>query len=66
MKFKTEAEEKAGLSRRNLFKLTGKGAFTAAMVAGAAGTLWSSQAVAQTAAEEEAREAAADHIMVGW
>ena len=49
MTFKTEAEEKAGLSRRNLFKLAGKGAFTAAMVAGAAGTLWSGQAVAQTA-----------------
>ena len=64
MKCKTETEEQAGLSRRNLFKLTGGGAFTAAMVAGAAGTLWSSQAAAQTAAEEEAREAAADHTMV--
>jgi TRAP-type C4-dicarboxylate transport system substrate-binding protein len=33
------------------------------MVAGAAGTLWSSEAAAQTAAEEKEREAAAAHIM---
>ncbi|MGB0785177.1 MAG: TRAP transporter substrate-binding protein [Alphaproteobacteria bacterium] len=57
-------QEKGALTRRNLFKLTGKGAFTAAMVAGAAGTLWSPTAAAQTAAEESAREAAADHVMV--
>jgi TRAP-type C4-dicarboxylate transport system substrate-binding protein len=49
--------------RRNFLKLTGSGAFTAAMVAGAAGTLWSTQAVAQTAKEEKGRQAAADHIM---
>ncbi len=49
--------------RRNFLKLTGSGAFTAAMVAGAAGTLWSTQAVAQTAKEEKGRKAAAEHIM---
>lgn len=49
--------------RRNFFRLAGKGAFTAALVAGAAGTLWSDEAAAQTAAEEKEREAAADHIM---
>jgi len=56
--------EMASQSRRNFLKLTGSGAFTAAMVAGAAGTLWSSKAVAQTAMEEKTREAAADHTMV--
>ncbi|AXI54250.1 hypothetical protein SuNHUV7_39110 (plasmid) [Pseudoseohaeicola sp. NH-UV-7] len=50
-------------SRRNFLKLTTGGAFTAAMVAGAAGTLWSTQAVAQTAKEEQDREAAAEHTM---
>lgn len=50
-------------ARRNFLKLTSAGAFTAAMVAGAAGTLWSSESVAQTASEEKEREAAADHIM---
>ncbi len=49
--------------RRNFFKLAGAGAFTAAMVAGAAGTLWSDEAVAQTAKEEHEREAAAAHTM---
>ena len=30
--------------RRNFFRLASKGAFTAAVVAGAAGTLWSEEA----------------------
>lgn len=50
-------------TRRNFLKLTGSGAFTAALVAGAAGTLWSEEAAAQTAKEEKSREKAADHIM---
>ncbi|MFT6104921.1 MAG: TRAP-type C4-dicarboxylate transport system substrate-binding protein [Paracoccaceae bacterium] len=50
-------------ARRNFLKLTGTGAFTAALVAGAAGTLWSTQAVAQTAKEEQDRQAAAEHVM---
>lgn len=49
--------------RRNFLKLAGTGSFTAAMVAGASGMLWSDAAVAQTATEEREREAAADHIM---
>lgn len=49
--------------RRNFLKLTSAGAFTAAMVAGAGGMLWSSEAVAQTANEERDREKAADHVM---
>ncbi|NBB98828.1 MAG: C4-dicarboxylate ABC transporter, partial [Alphaproteobacteria bacterium] len=38
--------------RRNFLKLASTGGFTAALVAGAAGTLWSSEAAAQSAAEE--------------
>jgi TRAP-type C4-dicarboxylate transport system substrate-binding protein len=56
-------KELASAERRNFLKLAGTGGFTAAMVAGAAGTLWSSQAAAQTASEEREREAAADHVM---
>jgi len=50
--------------RRNFLKLTGSGAFTAAMVAGGAGTLWSDEAAAQTAKEEKQRQRAAKHQMV--
>jgi TRAP-type C4-dicarboxylate transport system substrate-binding protein len=49
--------------RRNFLKLTTGGAFTAAMVAGAAGTLWSGEAVAQTAKEERDRQSSAEHTM---
>ena len=53
----------ASAARRNFLKLTATGGFTAALVAGAAGTLWSTEAMAQTAAEERERENAADHVM---
>ncbi|MEL7215259.1 MAG: TRAP transporter substrate-binding protein [Pseudomonadota bacterium] len=49
--------------RRNFLKLASTGGFTAALVAGAAGTLWSSEAAAQTAQEERERQQAADHVM---
>lgn len=49
--------------RRNFLKLAGTGGFTAALVAGAAGSLWSTEAAAQTATEERDREAAAEHTM---
>lgn len=62
-KIELETEIKSA-ERRNFFKLAGAGAYTAALVAGAAGTLWSDQAVAQTAKEEKEREAAADQTMV--
>ncbi len=58
--------EKLGLAseeRRNFLRLAGTGSFTAAVVAGAGGLLWSSEAVAQTAREEKVREGAADHVM---
>ncbi|ASJ75265.1 TRAP transporter substrate-binding protein [Granulosicoccus antarcticus] len=60
---KTETE-KASAERRNFLKLTGSGAFTAAMVLGAAGMLSSEAAVAQTAKEEKSRESEADHTMI--
>ena len=63
MNDKSTNEVLEAASRRNFLKLTGAGAFTVAMVAGAAGVLWSDEAVAQTAKEEKEREAAADHIM---
>lgn len=60
---KTKHDPLASTERRNFLKLAGTGSFTAALVAGAAGTLWSSQAAAQTAMEERDRENAADHVM---
>jgi len=59
----TEDRELASAARRNFLKLTSAGGFTAAMIAGAGGFLWSSEATAQTANEEREREKAADHIM---
>lgn len=53
----------ASAERRNFLKLSAAGGFTAALVAGAAGTLWSSEAAAQTANEERDREKAAEHTM---
>ena len=58
-----EIQERISAERRNFLKLAGSGAFTAAVVAGAAGTLWSEEAVAQTAQEERERQSAAEHTM---
>ncbi|WP_050602529.1 TRAP transporter substrate-binding protein [Ruegeria sp. 6PALISEP08] len=55
--------ELASAERRNFLKLSASGAFTAALVAGAGGVLWSSEAAAQTAKEEREREQAAEHVM---
>ncbi|WP_170585121.1 TRAP transporter substrate-binding protein [Ruegeria arenilitoris] len=55
--------EMASAERRNFLKLSASGAFTAALVAGASGVLWSSEAAAQTAKEEKEREQAAEHVM---
>ncbi|WP_371169611.1 TRAP transporter substrate-binding protein [Aliiroseovarius sp. 2305UL8-7] len=60
---KEETKELKSAERRNFLKLAASGSFTAALVAGAGGMLWSSEAVAQTANEEREREKAADHIM---
>lgn len=56
--------EIAQASRRNFLKLTSAGAFTTAAILGAGGMLWSSEAVAQTRAEENEREKAAEFTMV--
>ena len=58
-----DKKELASAERRNFLKLAGTGSFTAAVMAGAAGTLWSTEAAAQTAQEEREREQAADHTM---
>ena len=58
-----ETENLNSTERRNFLKLMGVGGFTAAMVAGGAGMLWSSAAAAQTANEERDREKAAEHVM---
>ncbi|MEM1431807.1 MAG: TRAP transporter substrate-binding protein [Pseudomonadota bacterium] len=58
-----EATELASAERRNFLKLAGTGSFTAAVMAAAGGTLWSTEATAQTAQEEREREAAAEHTM---
>lgn len=52
-----------GAERRQFLNLVGKGGFTTAVIAGSGGFLFSSQAVAQTAAEEKQREAKAKHTM---
>lgn len=59
----TENKELKSAERRNFLKLSAAGSFTAALVAGAGGMLWSTEAAAQTAQEEAEREAAADHVM---
>ena len=55
--------EIASAERRNFLMLTATGGFTAAMVAGGAGMLWSTEAAAQTANEERDREKAAEQTM---
>ena len=59
---KTRAEIES-VERRNFLKLAGAGGLTAAMVAAASGTLWSSKASAQTAKEETQRQRTAKHTM---
>ena len=58
-----DRKDLASAERRNFLKLSATGGFTAALVAGAGGMLWSEKAAAQTANEERARERAADHVM---
>ncbi|WP_350333918.1 TRAP transporter substrate-binding protein [Coralliovum pocilloporae] len=58
-----EIDELSSAERRNFLKLSAAGGFTAALVAGVGGVLWSDEAVAQTAKEERAREKAAAHVM---
>ncbi|MDB6177413.1 TRAP transporter substrate-binding protein [Paracoccus sp. Z330] len=59
----TEQNWKQHASRRAFLKLAGAGSFTAAVMASAAGVLWSSEATAQIANEERERERAAEQVM---
>ncbi len=63
MTFEKKDNEIKSAERRNFLKLSASGGFTAAMVAGAAGMLWSDELAAQTAQEERDRQKSADHIM---
>lgn len=58
-----ELQEIKSEERRRFLKLAGTAGFTTAVVAAAGGTLMSTEAAAQTAKEERARENGADHIM---
>ena len=60
---KIEKDTPASMERRRFFEVSAKYGFTAAVVAGAAGALISSEASAQMAKEEKDREAAAEHVM---
>ncbi len=60
---RAEADTLASEERRNFLKIAGTTGFTAAVVAGAAGTLGSTEAAAQTAREEREREAAAEQTL---
>ena len=59
-------QELASAERRNFPKLASTGSFSAAVVAGAGGMLWSSEAAAQTAQEEREREKAAGTMGRLW
>ncbi len=62
----TEQHGRDGLKsqeRRRFFEISTKYGFTAAVVAGAAGALFSSEAAAQSAKEEKDRQRAAEHSM---
>ncbi|MGI9384355.1 MAG: TRAP transporter substrate-binding protein, partial [Methyloligellaceae bacterium] len=58
-----DTREIQDFERRQFLKATACGGFTAAVVAAAAGTLGSDEAIAQTAKEERARKKAAKHVM---
>lgn len=59
----TDTQEKRAAERRNFLKLVATGGFTAAMVAGAGGMLWSNEAAAATMAEERRLEKNAKYRM---
>jgi TRAP-type C4-dicarboxylate transport system substrate-binding protein len=58
-----ELGELRSQERRQFLKVAGTAGFTTAVIAAGAGTLLSSEAVAQTAKEEQDREAAAKHVI---
>ena len=58
-----QKDDLASAERRNFMKLTAAGGFTAAMVAGSAGVLWSDKAAADTLAVERKLQKAAKYTM---
>lgn len=58
-----EKDDLASAERRNFLKLTAAGGFTAAVVAGASGVLYSDKAAADTMAQERKLQKAAKHTM---
>ena len=60
---KKPTDQPANMERRRFMEISKKYGFTAALVAGAAGTLMSADAAAQTAKEEKERQKAAKHTM---
>lgn len=64
MASKKPQETLRSVERRRFMEIAGKSGFTAAVVAGSAGTLWSSAASAQTAQEEREREKSAKYTMI--
>lgn len=64
MSGKRHEDSPKSAERRRFLEVMGKGGFTAAVVAGAAGSLISSEAAAQTVNEEKERQKAAQHTMI--
>lgn len=64
MKSRTEQNTLESEERRAFFRTAGTYGFTVAAIAASAGTLLSGPALAQTAAEERDRKAAAKHTMI--
>jgi len=62
-KFDIKSDGPANMERRRFFETATKYGFTAALVAGAGGMLFSAEAAAQTGKEESDRQKAADHVM---
>lgn len=60
---KHDTDGPASVERRRFLEISTKFGFTAAVVAGAAGALYSPEASAQMAQEEKERQKAADHVM---
>ncbi len=60
---KHDSDGPASAERRRFLEVSTKFGFTAAVVAGAAGMLYSPEASAQMAQEEQKRQKAADHVM---
>lgn len=57
-------DSNAGMERRRFFEVAGRYSFTVAVLAGTGGFLWSDEAIAQAAKEDETRRKAAKYNMM--